>query len=335
MPEISIIVPVYNVEQYLERCIESILAQTFTDFELILVDDGSTDLSKNICDNYKKIDNRVRVIHKKNEGVSKARNTGINISKGKYIQFIDSDDWIENDLLENILNRIKEDNSDIVFFGFNYENEDDELIKVKNCKGNEIVYGYEQCLEKALKLYKEDLFGYTWCKLFKSSIIKENNILFNTNVSYCEDEEFTCKYYKYVKSVSIDKGIYYHYIYYFKNRCSLTTNRNDEDIYVRDIVFSAWVDLLFKEDKYKLYLINKAYKNILFLFSNISWANLSQKDKVKECKKLINTNFYYILQSQKKNIRIRIILFFVKNYKFTTFKVLRLVEDKLMKIVKK
>ena len=94
MPEISIIVPVYNVEKYLTRCIDSILTQTFTNFELILVDDGSTDKSGVICDSYEKKDKRVKVIHKKNQGVSEARNTGLNFAKGKKISFVDSDDYI-------------------------------------------------------------------------------------------------------------------------------------------------------------------------------------------------------------------------------------------------
>ena len=132
MPEISIIVPVYNVEKYLPRCVDSILNQTFTNFELILVNDGSTDRSGIICDQYKKRDNRIKVIHKTNEGVSKARNIGISEAKGRYIEFIDSDDWIERSLLEDTLKQIRIDNSDIIFFGLLYEDEDDNLIKEKN-----------------------------------------------------------------------------------------------------------------------------------------------------------------------------------------------------------
>ncbi|HFU5892253.1 TPA: glycosyltransferase family 2 protein, partial [Enterococcus faecium] len=92
MCEISIIVPIYNVEQYLRKCVDSILAQTFTDFEVILVDDGSPDNSGAICDEYAKLDSRVRVIHKENGGLSDARNAGIEIAKGKYLGFVDSDD---------------------------------------------------------------------------------------------------------------------------------------------------------------------------------------------------------------------------------------------------
>ena len=108
--DISIIVPVYNVEKYLNRCLDSIINQSFINFELILINDGSTDKSGKICDKYAQIDKRVRVIHKKNEGVSLTRNLGINIAKGDYITFIDSDDWIEQDFLKKAIEYIKENN---------------------------------------------------------------------------------------------------------------------------------------------------------------------------------------------------------------------------------
>ena len=102
MPLISVIVPVYKVEPYLARCIDSILAQTFTDFELILIDDGSPDNCGRICDEYSQKNNRIQVIHKENGGLSSARNAGMEICKGDYIYFIDSDDWIEPDMYEKL-----------------------------------------------------------------------------------------------------------------------------------------------------------------------------------------------------------------------------------------
>lgn len=113
-PEISIIVPVYKVEKYLNKCIDSILLQTFEDFELILVEDGSPDKCGEICDKYEKEDNRIKVIHKENGGVSSARNAGIAIARGKYINFIDSDDWIERESLETLYKIANETCADIV-----------------------------------------------------------------------------------------------------------------------------------------------------------------------------------------------------------------------------
>ena len=113
-PLLSIIVPVYNVEKYIERCIKSILNQSFTNFELILVDDGSPDNCGKICDEYKKKDSRIKVIHKKNGGLSDARNAGLNIATGKYIGFVDSDDIIHPQMYEKLFNCINKYNSDIV-----------------------------------------------------------------------------------------------------------------------------------------------------------------------------------------------------------------------------
>ena len=103
---ISIIVPVYNVEKYLEKCIDSILNQSYQNLEIILIDDGSTDNSGSICDEYKKKDQRVQVIHQKNQGQSSARNAGLNIAKGSYIGFVDSDDWIEQNMYEKLYKNI-------------------------------------------------------------------------------------------------------------------------------------------------------------------------------------------------------------------------------------
>ena len=105
-PSISIIIPVYNVESYLERCVDSVLAQTFEDFEVILVNDGSTDNSPEICDEYLTVDNRIKIIHKDNGGLSSARNSGLDIAKGRYIMFVDSDDWIERNMCQLLYDRI-------------------------------------------------------------------------------------------------------------------------------------------------------------------------------------------------------------------------------------
>ena len=118
MVSITVIVPIYNVEKYLKRCIESILNQTFKDFELLLLNDGSTDSSGKICDIYASKDNRIVVRHKKNQGVSTTRNLGIDIAKGEYITFIDSDDWIEKDYLEKMYSKIKEMNVPLLITGY-------------------------------------------------------------------------------------------------------------------------------------------------------------------------------------------------------------------------
>ena len=118
MPMVSVIVPVYKVERYIRKCIDSILKQSFTDFELILVDDGSPDKCGKICDEYAAKDKRIKVIHKKNGGLSDARNAGLDYATGGYICFIDSDDWIHKDLLKDNLERLVSENADVIIFNY-------------------------------------------------------------------------------------------------------------------------------------------------------------------------------------------------------------------------
>lgn len=174
MVEISIIVPVYNVEEYLEKCIESILNQTFKNFELILVDDGSTDKSGKICDKYEKIDNRIKVIHKNNEGQSSARNAGLDIACGKYIGFVDSDDSIHPRMYEILYDLIQNHNADIsccnyreTYKTINKDYEEislDKIIKMDNIQAVNSLYDKDIGIRLVVawnKLYNRDLFNDT------------------------------------------------------------------------------------------------------------------------------------------------------------------------------
>ncbi|MEG0087047.1 MAG: glycosyltransferase, partial [Niameybacter sp.] len=125
-PTLSIIVPVYNVEKYLPKCIESILAQSFTDFEVILIDDGATDKSGEICEEYANKDTRIKIIHKENGGLSSARNAGIELSNGNYIGFVDSDDFIHPQMYEILLREARSSNSDVVICRYKCWNEGEE-----------------------------------------------------------------------------------------------------------------------------------------------------------------------------------------------------------------
>ncbi|MBC2580565.1 glycosyltransferase [Clostridium sp. DJ247] len=172
MSKISIIVPIYNVEKYLEKCLKSILGQTFKDFELILVNDGSPDNCGCICDIYSKLDSRIRVIHKENGGLSSARNAGIDLATGEYIGFVDSDDWIDVNMYESLYSIAKETDADIVQCRFK-ESYDEEINNIKNntnkfkwvdkfdALNNLIAYGetHVQMVVAWNKLYKKNLFN--------------------------------------------------------------------------------------------------------------------------------------------------------------------------------
>ncbi len=168
MELISIIIPVYNMEKYLKRCVDSVLDQTYKNIEIILVDDGSSDLSPKICDEYEKKDNRVKVIHKKNGGLSAARNSGIKVASGEYIGFIDSDDFIDSDMYEMLYNGMKKGDCSISNVNFRYYYDDGTTKKYFEEYENGCVYKYEQFLKDMLtrscnisvcsKLFKKEIF---------------------------------------------------------------------------------------------------------------------------------------------------------------------------------
>lgn len=202
-PLISIIVPVYKSERTIKRCIDSLLVQTYNNFELILVDDGSTDNSGNICDEYKKKDNRVYVIHKNNEGVSSARNAGLNAAGGNYITFIDSDDYVTNRYLEHL--SLLE--ADLAISGFKDMPE----------HTNGVVFlddGFYKINEIGLLLSEKGnsmLFKSVWGKLFKANIIRQNRLYFDKNIIFGEDSLFMIQYLYYCQSICVVHDIDYFY----------------------------------------------------------------------------------------------------------------------------
>ena len=210
-PTFSIVVPVYNVEQYLEKGVNSILSQTFPDFELILVDDGSKDSSGEICDRLALADKRIKVIHKSNAGVSAARNTGIEHAKGKYICFIDSDDWIENDYLQKVNDNIND--FDILFFGsvWHYEDGTSRSLCFHQSEYKKDVHeAIFHLLENNIDI---NYFGFTWNKVFRKDIIERFHIHFMENLAISEDEVFTLAYCNHIQSLKIIESPLYHYLW--------------------------------------------------------------------------------------------------------------------------
>ncbi len=167
-PLISVIVPIYNVEKYLDRCIESIVNQTYENLEIILVDDGSPDKSPKMCDEWAKKDKRIKVIHKENGGLSDARNSGIDIAKGEYLTFIDSDDYVEKDYVEFLYKNLIDNNADISM-GKQYVRYPDKTLNT----GSEEIYivNPHDCFDKLL--YSEDFDVSAWAKLYKKELFKE------------------------------------------------------------------------------------------------------------------------------------------------------------------
>lgn len=207
MCEVSIIIPVYNAEKYLRRCIESISGQTFRKYEVILVDDGSTDKSPSICDEYASEDIRINVIHKANGGVSSARNAGIAIAKGKYITFIDSDDWVEPEYLQEML-KAADDTCELVVSGIVCDYEDGTS---KYCKLDDRRFESSDVIQFH-KLIESRLYYGPYNKLFLNRIIGNNRIIFPTDITYGEDRIFNYTYMHYVGRIATTDYAGYHYI---------------------------------------------------------------------------------------------------------------------------
>jgi len=205
---ISVIVPVYNEEKYLRACVDSILAQTFRDFELILVDDGSTDNSSLICDDYAEKDYRVKVIHQKNGGVSSARNRGLDIANGEYVTFIDSDDWVLSDYLENLNARAAASKCDLITSGliwwYNDVKHDADTL--------ENVDIMDLSVESDLiRIISQKQMTSPVCKLYKLAIIKKYDLSFDIKIAFGEDRDFNVRFLKYINNVSTIEYVGYFY----------------------------------------------------------------------------------------------------------------------------
>lgn len=307
-PKISVIVPVYNVEQYLPRCIDSILSQTFTDFELLLIDDGSKDASGRICDEYVKQDCRIRVFHKENGGVSSAINLGIEESQGEYIIFVDSDDWLEPSCYSSLM--MDNNISDLTFFGCNCWFND----------GGKTSYAPHSCLSLNKKDIEECLaylkgncqrfeyLGYTWNKLFKKNIIDDYHILFEKGLSFREDELFTLSYARYVASLRIKSDILYNY------RVGNTTGLTYASKSLYDYTtLSKQLDMILPFYN-NVKLLSLEYKSLLsYLFQIITFKKFLSKSWIKSVNKyikierLLRTKFY--MASSRMSIKYRCVLY--------------------------
>lgn len=220
MPTISIIVPVYKVEQYLLRCIDSILAQTYPNFELILVDDGSPDNCGQICDEYASTDSRIHVIHQTNSGVSAARNAGLSNATGDYITFVDSDDYVDPDYLQNMY----ASKSDLTLCGLVVQNEHGDHLRTTTHPDSQ--YNNKESIPFS-ELYESLMLYSPYCKLFRSDIIKIHDLRFPQHISWGEDGMFVSDYLCYIESLTVIGQTGYHYIKYDKEDSLSTKVRPD------------------------------------------------------------------------------------------------------------
>ena len=306
---VSIIVPIYNSEKYLERCICSLTNQTYKNIEIFLIDDGSIDNSPKICDKWSKKDKRIKVIHKKNGGVNSARNIGIELMKGDYVSFVDSDDCIDSQMIEILVKNMLDFDVDLSICGYS-------IID----KNSTISNKFDSILMKSIEDFHKNSFyykGYLWNKLFKSEIVKK--VPLDLDIYLCEDELYITKYVEMCSSFYYDSRCLYNY-YIYDNSLSNVNVWNEKKItiiearkreleilkkYGFDVYYNYYYsDFLSKVDIYYRYdksLINK--KDLNDMCNVILKSSLySFKIKIKVFCNCYFFGFYSFLSKIRKKL---------------------------------
>ena len=249
--KVSIIIPVYNAEKQLERCIESVLKQDYTDFELLLINDGSSDKSGDICERYATSDARIRVVHKENTGVSDSRNLGISMAKGEFLQFLDSDDWITPEATGLLVRGAEKFNCEMVIAEF-YRVVGDRLARKGDIQ-EDIVMGREEVAVHMMNNPADFYYGVLWNKLYRRDIIVDNALRMDKEISWCEDFIFNMQYIRYVKKVyALQVPIYY----YVRTKGSLVSQGMSisKTIQMKRTVFKCYKEFykeVFNEEDYE------------------------------------------------------------------------------------
>lgn len=250
-PTVSIIIPIYNAEKNLPRCIESVLKQEYTNFELILVDDGSSDSSGAICDEYREKEHRIRVIHKKNTGVSDSRNIGISMAQGEYIQFLDSDDWITSEATGLMVRMAEEHHCDMVISDF--YRVVGERVSHKGDIPEEGVLSRVEFASYMLEKPADFYYGVLWNKLYKREIIEKHQLRMDKDISWCEDFMFNLEYIRHIEQIYVSRVPFY---YYVKTKGSLVSHNMgmSKTVQMKRTVFqcyNAFCKDIFDEDDYE------------------------------------------------------------------------------------
>lgn len=292
MPKLSVIIPVYNGEEHLNKCIDSVLLQTETDIEIILVNDGSTDNSGRICDEYAKKDKRIRVIHQENAGVSVARNNGISAATGEYIGFVDSDDWVDADMYESLLREAESNNADVVMCDATtiYENGEIQADTITQLSGNKILHKSDFTPSLLLEMagsacrciYSKNIYNNKLCEV---------SLAFPLGVKFSEDRIFNLYAFGLANKTSYSKHSFYNR---FMNKKSAVHRFHDDyfEAYklaadgVKKAIEDVWDNEKELQKAYLRQLIQGAFMAICNYYYNTS--PLSKKQRKEMVKKICN-----------------------------------------------
>lgn len=304
--KISIIMPVYGVEKYVGKAIESIQAQTLKEFELFAVDDGTKDSSGKICDEYAAKDPRIKVIHKENGGAPSARNVAIPQAKGKYMYFMDSDDWAEPTMLEDMYNLAEKHNAQYVVTGYYIDTyySDTEFVSQEQFQPDEVFATQADFRKNAYRLFDSNLLYTPWNKLFLSSYIHENGLLFPN--TFWDDFPFNLSVIRGVEKVVVSSKKYYHFM---RARAESETAKYRPEMYAKREEEHGWMTDLYKEwgiddENSREFLARRYIERFIGCVENITNPDckMSKKEKRAEIKKMLsNPNVKESLKYAKSN----------------------------------
>lgn len=351
MVKVSIIVPVYNSEKYIEKCIESLINQTYQNIEILIINDGSTDNSYSICDEYAKKDTRIKLFSIENSGVSYARNLGIENAQGEFITFVDSDDWIKSNMIDFAVKKQNEDNADIIIWSCIKSNPNREiLVPLLNEDDQSFTDDKSYLYLKSINyFYKQDISktavsaGTTWCKLYKRKFILENNLRFNPKLTRAQDTVFSINAFYIAGKISYYNEHLYHYR---ENEDSITSGTK----FIKDTKtpFNSLLNefILFTEklDNPELYKEAIHIRAILILMWHLKHKYFHEKfegnlfKRRKSIKRLLNNKLY---SESIKNVNLsdlpkkeRIMVKFFKRNMILSFYIIYKLNNTLIKTLK-
>lgn len=334
--KISIIMPVYKVEQYVGKAIESIQAQSLKEWEFLIVDDGTPDLSGEICDEYAKNDDRIKVFHKENGGAPSARNMAIEMAKGKYMYFMDSDDWAEPNMLEEMYQLAEKNQSQLVVSGFYIDTyyDQNKYISEKVFVDDAVYSNAEMFRKNAYKYYDKNLLYTPWNKLYLAEYIKNNDLRFPKTL--WDDFPFNISVVKDIEKVTVSSKAYYHFI---RARVESETAAYRSGMYEKREEEHGWMVSLFKywgvnDEKSREMIARRYIERFVGCIENLtnSKCDLKHKEKRADVKKMIlNPRVSEALKEAKpKSLYMKILLVPIR-WKNVT---LTMLEAKFISLVK-
>lgn len=340
MVKVSVIVPIYNKEKVLKRNVHTILNQTLKDIEIILINDGSTDRSGQICEDIQRNDKRVKVMHQPNKGVSVARNTGISVATGDYIGFVDPDDWIELDMYENMYTKIKETHANICLCNYSVDEIDKRrdilletplnVLNKTQIRDNLIL---NMIAPKTVNSSEKVIIGTVWRLLIERQIIEKNNLSFIENLPIMEDLIFTINSLSKVYKVCIDENVNYHYV---QDNSSAINKYRENLVELNEIVNNKLVCCLRENNLYEIstHRINNRYIfTALNEIRNATNGNKSIRDKIisinKICENMNLQNSLKLINLNGFTLRKKVVLYSIKYNKPTILYLYYVLEKKL------